>query len=109
MIVGVALVGAEVAVERDVAVETLHAHALDKVEDVDQVGVGDVPALDDDDVHEEVEVVDRVHSVVKDDSAKEKKVLSSKVPSQRIFPKCCFSPKDLSQGQKSKLQESFFS
>ena len=70
MVVGVALLEAEVAVEADVTVEALHAHTLHKVEDVDEVGRVDVPALDEDDVGEHVELVDGVQTVVEHDSGK---------------------------------------
>ena len=72
MVVGVGVLvvgGAQVAVERDVAVHPLDAHPLHEVEDVDEVARRDVPALDHHHVHEEVQRRRRAHAVVEHDSA----------------------------------------
>ena len=57
----------DIPVEWDVSVESLDPHPLNEVEDVDEVLGRDIPALHEDDVHEQIEVVGRRHAVVEHD------------------------------------------
>ncbi len=72
VVVGVVFLEAEVPVQADVAVEALDAHALDKVQHVDQVAVGHVPALHAHDVHEHVQVGLGTQTAVEDDPRENK-------------------------------------